>query len=262
MTGDTISFRLEGGDANVGDVFLPGGARDRLPVIVYCHGWNGSKAARPTTDALRERASRIPMAFVAFDFFASGATGGSYSDMTYGRWTRNLEAVVDWVAAQEWADPARVGCYAVSSGTTAALRLAACGRKLAFVVSVATCIGLFIDMPLPPGRLLAENLASLAAGGTAPVFGVPFGLEFFRDFLAGAPVHVLPSIACPVFFLQGANDNPWRRSDAALGYDLLRRAGVPTRHRELEGGGHGLDEVPERCADEVIHWLQEIGITR
>jgi pimeloyl-ACP methyl ester carboxylesterase len=253
-------FVLSNGDHNAGEVYLPDRRDGRLPLVIYCHGWNGNRELRPCTQALLDRCLPAGMGMLSFDFFGCGETGGDFSQMTYGRWTANLENVVDWVVQQEWADPSRIGCLAISSGTTAALRLAAASHKLSFVISVATALGLFIDMPDGPGRTLVDNWETLTGGGTAEVFGTKFTLDFFRDFIGRAPVYDLASITCPVFFLQGMLDDPWRRSDAWLGCRILEHRGVPVKHRELEKGGHGLDEVPDQCAEEIMNWLREIRV--
>jgi dipeptidyl aminopeptidase/acylaminoacyl peptidase len=206
--------------------------------------------------------SKSSAALVAFDFWGCGDTGGSYSDMSYERWTSNLEDVFAWVSEQEWADEKRIGFFGISSGTTPALRLAQVNHEAAFVISVATCLGLFIGMPNGPGRVLVDQWESLIKGETAEVFGVPFGVDFFKDFIGKAPVYNMDSITCPVFFLQGAEDNIWRRSDAWIGFQLLRKNGIPAKHLVIEGGDHGLDGKPERCAREVIHWLKEIHVIR
>jgi pimeloyl-ACP methyl ester carboxylesterase len=256
----TTAFVLDAGDHNVGEAYLPDRRDGRLPVLIYCHGWNGNRELRPCTQALLDRCFPAGVGMVTFDFYGCGSTGGDYSRMTYGRWAANLEDVVDWVKEQEWADPSRVGCFAISSGTTAALRLAATTQKVCFVISVATALGLFIDMPNGPGRVLVDQWDELAGGGTAEVFGTRFTLDFFRDFIGRAPVYDLASITCPVFFLQGMLDNPWRRADAWLGCRVLEARGSPVRYRELPNGRHGLDEVADQCAEEVMAWLREINM--
>ncbi|MDB6170182.1 MAG: X-Pro dipeptidyl-peptidase family [Verrucomicrobia bacterium] len=189
-------------------VYLPEGSRGRLPVMVYCHGWGGSQKLPPVMERLQPKLEAAGTALLSFDFFGCGETGGSYSEMTYGRWHRNLADIFAWLAAQAWADPTRAGCFAISSGTTAMMRFASEARAPAYAISVASCLGAFIGMPNPPGRILVEHLDSLVAGKTAELFGTQFGLEFFRDFLSAAPIYTLNSITCPVFFLQGGADNP------------------------------------------------------
>lgn len=255
----TIPFQLTSGDANYGTVYLPDEATGPLPVVIYCHGWGGTQKLPPVIESLWRLLETRPAALVSFDFFGSGLTGGSFTQMTYGRWHANLTEIFAWVAQQPWADRARIGTFAISSGTTAALRHAMGSTDAAFVISVATATGAFIGMPTPPGRILVEHFDEIAAGKTAELFGTPFGFEFFRDFLGHAPVYNLRSIRCPVFFLQGAADNVWRRTDAWQGYQLLKEKGA--RYLEVENGDHGLDHVADHAAGIAYAWLQEIDFT-
>ncbi len=263
-----LPFRLDTGDRNTGTAYLPDNTTDRLPVVIYCHGWGvgGSTILPPVVASLGRLLESRPAVLVTFDFFGCGQTGGNYSQMTYGRWHANLTEVYAWVAAQPWADPARIGTFGISSGTTAALRHAIATPACAFVISTATCLGAFIGMPNPPGRILAEHLDELAAGKTAELFGTPFGREFFHDFLTKAPVYGLRALSdssekiiCPVFFLQGAADNVWRRTDSWLGYQLLKAKGA--KYLEMENGDHGLDTVADAAAQEAFAWLQSIDFT-
>lgn len=255
----TTHFKLTVGDAICGTVYLPDSYAGQLPVVVYCHGWGANRTLPPVIASLERLLETRPAALVAFDFFGCGETGGNYSLMTYGRWRNNLADVFDWIVRQPWADPSRIGCCAISSGTTAALRFAATSSLPAYVISVATCIGAFIQMPNPPGRILANHLDDLMAGKTTELFGTQFGLEFFRDFLNEAPVYNLRAIRCPVFFLQGGADNHWRRADSWLGYQLLKSTGA--KYLEMEGGDHGLDTVADAAAKEAFAWLEEIDFS-
>jgi pimeloyl-ACP methyl ester carboxylesterase len=253
-------FRLGGGDKNVGSVYLPDTVEGKLPVALFCHGWGGSRALHPSAQAVCSALVGKQAAMVALDFYGCGETGGSFDRMSYRRWTSNLRDVFAWVSDRDWADGGKIGCFAVSSGTTAALRFAEEGAGAAFVISVATCLGLYMNMPAGPGKVLVDNWETLSGGGTAEVFGVPLRIDFFKDFVGKAPVYRLESISCPVFFLQGGADNIWRRSDARIGFELMRRKGLPAKHLEIKGGNHNLDNVPEACAREAVQWLGEIGI--
>ncbi|MFZ3386797.1 MAG: CocE/NonD family hydrolase [Candidatus Hydromicrobium sp.] len=253
-------FKLENGDNNSGTVYLPDFFDRKVPVVIYCHGWGGNRALNPSTQSLCSALLDSSAAMVTFDFWGCGDTGGSYNQMSYGRWTSNLKDVFEWVSQQEWADRQKIGCFSISSGTIAALRLAENCSEIAFVVSVATCLGLFIAMPDGPGRVLVEHWDTLVKGGMAEVFGVPFSIDFFKDFIGKAPAYNLKTISCPVFFLQGAADTVWRRSDAWIGFQVMQKNGLAVKYLEIEGGDHGLDNVPEQSAQEVINWLKEIRV--
>jgi pimeloyl-ACP methyl ester carboxylesterase len=257
----TYNFKLNKGDQNVGTVYLPDSNCTGMPTIIYCHGWGDSRWLNPSTKALLEKALENNMAFVTFDNYGCGETGGDYSMMTYKRWAKCTEDVFDWVAEQNFSDDTRIGCFSISSGTTAAIRFAQNTEKPAFVISVATAISTHIGMGAGgPCKVMMENLETLLSGGTAELFGVQFYMEFFRDEIKNAAIYSMDKIKCPVFFLQGANDNQWRIADAKFGYNLMLNSGKNTKHFEVEGGDHSLNERPEICAEKSIQWIRDLKI--
>lgn len=54
----------------------------------------------------------------------------------------------------------------------------------------------------------------------------------------------------------------YRRSDAWLGYEVLRSHGLPASYREIEAGDHALANVPREGADAVLAWLHEMAFLR
>jgi pimeloyl-ACP methyl ester carboxylesterase len=254
-----FDFSINAHDHLVGTAYLPAVGLENIPVLVYCHGWGGTRVLPKPQSALLQKAIRLKIAVLSFDFFGCGDSGGDFSLASYGRWTQNLEDVVDWTAAQSWANPKSIGCWGVSSGTTPCIRLSESTSKLAFVISTATCLGLFVNMLNGPTKVFIENWEGLRSGGTAQVFGVNFPIGFFDDFIRNAPVYSLDKVKCPVFFLQGGLDNVWRKTDSLIGFETMQRYGLPVKHVLIEDGGHGLDEVPEKSANEVMTWLREIG---
>jgi uncharacterized protein len=257
---NATDFQVPNGDRNVGTLYLPDSNDGACPVMILCHGWAGDRQHGAFRQALCSTLTDRGMAVVSFDFFGCGDTGGEYTDMTYGRWARNLADVHTWAAQQPWADSTRIGCLGISSRSTAALRFAHQAADCAFAISVATCLGLYISMPNSPARSYVQETEELLGGGQAPVFGMLFPLAFFRDFVEHAPIYDVHEIACPVLFLQGSEDNPFRRSDAWLGYQLRHRAGTPVEYVEVEGGDHGLGARAEESTAIVVSWLQGIHV--
>jgi dipeptidyl aminopeptidase/acylaminoacyl peptidase len=250
-------YRLPDGDRIAGSLYLPEDRNASLPVMIVGHGWGGDRRLDPFRQELGTRLVSRSMAIITLDFYGCGETGGPYAEMTYGRWVENLADVYRWATTQPWADPARIGCLGISSGSTAALRFAR-EHGAAFVISIATCLGLYISMPNSPARTFVREAEGLLRGGRAGVFGISFPLEFFRDFIGHAPVYHVDEIACPVFFLQGVKDNPFRRSDAWLGYQLRRDRDAPVRYLEIADGDHGLNSAPEESVDAILAWLETI----
>ncbi|MCL2884457.1 MAG: hypothetical protein FWF49_03100 [Oscillospiraceae bacterium] len=252
----TYDFQLQTGDKNKGTVYLPHKDSTNIPVIIYCHGWGGSRRLWLPTEKLCERVLSANMALVTFDFFGCGDTGGDYAQMTYARWKNNLSDVFDWCLAQPFADPNKIGCYAFSSGSTAALRFAAADSRPAFIVSVGTCISAHIGMGGGgSAKIFADRYESLLSGGKEELFGIPFGVEFFIDTVSGAPIHTLQNIRCPVLFLQGLADNPYRCADAMMAYQLMKRENLPAAYAEFPGGNHELENVIDEALPRLFEWL-------
>jgi len=254
-----FDFQVANGDQNIGTVYLPHEHAANIPVIIFCHGWGGSRQLGPPEEAIRDRAMRSGYAFVAFDFYGCGETGGDYSLMTYTRWKENLSGVYSWCANQPFADSGKIGCYSVSSGTTAALRFGAENHSIAFIVSVATCISSHIGMHQGgPAKILADCASALFSGEKKELFGTSFGVDFFIDTVSNSPIHKLGDIQCPVLFLQGLNDNPFRCADAKMGYELMRRNDLPATYIEIPGGNHCLENVIDEAMSNMFGWLSAV----
>jgi pimeloyl-ACP methyl ester carboxylesterase len=252
----SFNFKVDIGDQNVGTVYLPNDNSKNIPVVIYCHGWGGNRNLWHPTEKLCEMAINNNIAIVTFDFYGCGETGGDYSKMTYSRWKNNLSDIVSWVSSQPFADKSKIGCYAFSSGSTAALRFASEDSRLAFIISVGTCISAHIGMGGGgPAKLLADNFESLLSGGTTKIFGIDFVIEFFTDTVSKAPIHTLLQIKCPVLFLQGTADNTFRIADAKMAYQLMMYENLPVTHIEITDGKHELDNVANEAMQIVFHWL-------
>jgi predicted alpha/beta-hydrolase family hydrolase len=260
-------FQLTDGDRNVGTVYLPERRATTVSVLVVCLGGASDLQPSPLTVELCTRLTAAGVGVVTFDFYGMGETGGDPNDWTYGRWATNLTDICTYVSAQEWADGDRIGALGVSGGSTAVLRCAIETRKLAAAIAVATYLGHFVTMPNGPAKLLIDHLDSLLAGDTVEVKGTNtvghhFGIDMLKDAISGAPIYRLQTVNCPIFFLQGGQDNVYRRSDAWLGYELLRSYDLPASYLELEAGDHVLGNVPREGADAVVAWLREIAFIR
>jgi dipeptidyl aminopeptidase/acylaminoacyl peptidase len=262
----TYDFKLTTDDKNVGTVYLPSESATNFPVLIYCHGWgssrfdNAGKLRLPSLQ-LCDRAVKENMAFVVFDFFGCGETGGDYRDFTYSRWKNNLDDVISWVESQSFADKSKIACYGTSSGSTAVLRLVAEDNRICAAISNASCITHHFAMNEGgPAKRFAENVGTLANGGTFMSVGIDFGLDFYVDTITKAPMHTMDKIKCPVLFLQGQEDGIYRRLDAQLGYDLMIKSDCDKRtsYMPIEGGNHDIDNMPEVATERVFEWLLPI----
>ena len=205
------------------------------------------------------RASATGIALVTFDFYGCGDTGGDFSQMTNARWKDNLSDIISWVQTQSFSNNEKIGCYAFSAGTAPALRLAAEDQRLAYVISVGTCISTHYSMRNGgPAKVMVDNLDKLLAGGTAKIFGYKLKLNFFTDAISNAPIHMMKKIKCPTLFLQGTADDVFRCADAKMAYDLIM-TGTPhekTAYIPLEDAVHTLDNKIDKAMETVFNWLK------
>jgi len=247
-------------DRNDISYYLPEKIMAKIPVVILSPGYGGTKELEGTDYALCKELTKLSIAFVAFSPFSFGETKGDDKDFSYGRWSDNLEDVCRWVMQQEWADVNRIGCYAVSSGTTAAIRYAQRSNDLKFIVSVATSLSLHVGMnDSPILKYLRIKLAN-SDEKFPDYFGKKVSETFYVDSIIGNPIFKIGDIKCPVFYLQGKKDNIWRRTDALIGYEIMKENGQQTKYVEIENGDHLLYETPDDCIKETVNWLKEIQI--
>lgn len=230
----------------------------QLPVMIFCSGWKGSMPPKETM--LDSYEKDLDIVYVTFDYFATGASAGSWEDMTYGKWARSIKHVYDYIRTLPIVDPKRIGLRGESSGTTAAFRFAIEYENPAFIISTATAIGLYIGMPNPPPKKYVEAIMSNQNPEYITVMKSDrMKRAFCEDFILNAPIYNLPKVKCPVFFLQGGADNISRRTDAWAGYQILKNNGNVVKYLELEGGNHGVSNI-EGKMDYVYDWVRSIGI--
>ncbi|MDD4493936.1 MAG: hypothetical protein PHV32_06255 [Eubacteriales bacterium] len=255
----SYNFQLSTGDKNIGTVYLPSKESKNLTTVIYCHGWGGSRKLWLPTEQLCKKLISSNIALVTFDFYGCGETGGDYSLMTYNRWKNNLLDVFSWCLVQSFANADKIGCYSFSSGSTAALRLAAEDDRIAFIISVGTCISSHIGMGGGgPSKIFADNYHELLSGGKKEIFGISFGAEFYIDTISNAPIQTIKMIKCPILFLQGLKDNPYRCADARMAYQLMKNENLKATLIEIADGNHELENVIEEALYHLFSWFKSM----
>jgi dipeptidyl aminopeptidase/acylaminoacyl peptidase len=72
----------------------------------------------------------------------------------------------------------------------------------------------------------------------------------------------LPNIECPVLFLQGLKDNPYRCADAKMAYSIMKNNNLPAVYIELPDGNHGLDNVSDEAIGHIFNWFSVYTILK
>lgn len=105
-----------------------------------------------------------------------------------------------------------------------------------------------------PAKWLSDNVEALISGEIINGFGI----DFCRDVVSNAPVHVISNVKCPILFLQGTSDNIYRITDAKIAYNIIESSGGNARHVEIKNGTHELENVIDEAMKHMYDWLLPI----
>lgn len=235
-------FKLNYGDNNFCRLYLPNKNSHNIPTIIYCHGWTkpiqgGGRILGGAPKAVRDLAIKNNMAFLSFDQFGEYRTWGDNRYFTHERWGEGVKNVYDYIVNSGLSHDGLIGCFGISSGTTAAFRMEQKYQKLSFNVSVATAISNNIINPGGPRQFYLDNKEHLDNGGLVKYCGKKISKLFFEDDDKNLCIEHLEKVKCPTLFLQGALDNDRRKQDALDGFNFLKENGIYTEYFLVEGGG-------------------------
>lgn len=257
------TFRLKTGDKNFCRLYLPYKGAKNIPVIIFCHGWTrplqgGGRIIGGSPKAVRNAAIKNGMAFISFDQFGEYRTWGDNRYFTHARWGEGVKNVFDYIVESGLSVPGLIGCFGISSGTTAAFRAEQKYGILAFNVSVATAISNNIINPGGPRQFYLDHKQILDSGGTVKYCGKNISKLFFEDDDKHLCIEHMDSYFCPTYFLQGADDNDRRKRDASDGYRNLSEHGIYTEYKLVEGGDHSLNKRAKLCGEETISFILRV----
>lgn len=234
----------------------------RVPAVVLCHGWGGSKSTAERYAALFASSGMIALTFTQGSWFGSGSPlqlVGSAPDLEDGNealarvrfirdlvdpfaWVTNLRAAVDYIEGEPDVDPDRIGLWGTSFGGGVAMYLAANDRRVkALAVQVAAIAPL-----RGPAADYARRRAIDTARGDAP--SMPQGIDAFPN-LAGTPdlaslahydpMSQLDCLRAPTVITDAGNEEIFPIADnGARAAEILRAAGVEVEYSVVDGIDH------------------------
>lgn len=210
------------------------------PVVVAVHGW-GANAS--TLAPMVEPLVRAGIAVVLFDAASHGDSAAEdFSSLP--RFAEDLAAVIDALAGDPAIDTTRIALLGHSVGAAAVLLHAARQGGVQAVVSLAA----FAHPREVMERWLQAHHLPRRWLGTAILDHVQDVIG--ERFYAIAPIHQMPTIACPVLLVHGRDDQTVPLSDAHRLHALLR-------HGELllVEGDHDLRVALAPHADHLVRFF-------
>jgi dipeptidyl aminopeptidase/acylaminoacyl peptidase len=247
------SVTLEVDGINIaGQLYLPG-SDISYPTVCACHGIPAG-APDPADRGYASLAEKIAphgFAVLIFNFRGAGVSGGNLDILG---WTRDLEAVIDYLCALPQVDNSRLSLLGFSAGAAVSVYVAAGDRRVSAVVACACPAEFNIFVKGDNPRSLIDHFRSIGAirDDSYPAFPQ----EWLNGFELVKPIGCIAQISPrPLLLVHGSQDETVNVSHARR---LYAQAGEPKQLAIVEGAGHRLRR-DERAMDIVIDWLKALN---
>lgn len=234
-TTEEMTFEKKDGKKIRGRIYLPERRGQRLPVVIFCHGFGSHfRELMHHGDGFAEAG----ICCLFFDFCGGGPeslSDGKFEEMTVETECGDLETVIDCVKTLEYVDPERIFLQGESmGGLVSALTAARHPGDIRAMVLWYPAFG----VPDDAGRRYEA--------GEREVFGLRLGEDFDREAREIDVYGTIPAYGGPVLMIHGDQDAvvPIGYSEKAL--SVYRDA----RLTVISGAGHGYDGADSAAARE------------
>lgn len=230
----------------VGEIYYPPTMHGPRPALCLCHGIPSliPGPADGGYPALAQRFAREGFVACVFNFRGAGESGGNLDLLG---WTRDLGAIVTYLAKVKTIDKSKISLMGFSGGAAASAYVAAHDRRVSALILCA-CPAEFSTLRLD-GLLEQCRIA-----GTIRDADFPHSPEEWRDhFLEVNPIRWIDRISPrPILILHGDKDELIDVSQARKLYD---RAKEPKQLIIIPGGAHRL-RTNEAAINAALTWLK------
>src|SRR3972149_3531049 len=120
----------------VGQLFLPD-FKEKYPLVCLCHGIPSGELPRPDDGGYPELAEKLCRGGLAVYWFNFRGTGDSGGNIDLAGWTRDLQAVIDYLWGRDNFDKSRLSLAGFSAGAAVAIYVASKDPRVAGVVTCA-----------------------------------------------------------------------------------------------------------------------------
>ncbi|MFA5353884.1 MAG: alpha/beta fold hydrolase [Thermodesulfovibrionales bacterium] len=260
-----VSFFSEGTPI-AGELYLPAGKQEKLPAVVLCHGFSGTKEL--LLPAYAEGLAESGYAVLAFDYRGFGESEGERGRLVPDEQMTDIRNAVTYMQTLGEVDPERIGFWGTSFGGANAIRVAAIDKRIrAITVQLTFASGRRMvtgNMDTEAVRKLEETLKKvreravtqnkvlrLNAGQILtdeeskaffekvtqqnPQLNVKIPFITLQHILEHNPEDCIAEVGCPVLIIAAENDGVCPPSESQM---LFERAREPKKMLLLEGCRH------------------------
>jgi alpha-beta hydrolase superfamily lysophospholipase len=244
-----LSILQVDGISIVGQLFLPDlGAK--YPLVCLCHGVPSGDPPDPDDGGYPELAEKLCRSGLAVYWFNFRGTGESGGNLDLAGWTRDLQAVLDYLWGQDNFDKSRLSLLGFSAGAAIAIYVASMDARVSRLVA-CSC----------PAEITAANqnnnwqsvIDHFRIIGAIRDEGFPPSLEeWVTNCQRVHPInHIFRISPRPLLLIHGSQDALVPLENAQ---QLYEKAGVPKRLIIIDGAGHRLRR-DKRVIDTIVKWL-------
>jgi acetyl esterase/lipase len=253
-----ISYVQDGGKSRSLDIRLPAGAEDapagkRYPLVVFVHGggWSaGDKGSGPYRPLIRQG-----FAIASINYRLSGEA--SWPAQIY-----DCKAAIRWLranGAKYHLDTKKIGVWGTSAGGHLVALLGTTNGVKSLEgnegnLKQSSEVQAVCDWFGPTDFVLMENRAKAPQQGIIKFLGGT-NLELAK---AASPMTYVSSKAPPFLIIHGDQDPLVPLAQSQIFNDALKKAGVDTTLRVVEGGGHGKSFTAAETAAVIEFFKQQL----
>ena len=251
MFTQTVDLTVDG-ISIVGQIYLPDESA-AYPAVCLCHGVPSGNPPDPADGGyptLAERICRKNYAVFYFNFRGTGDSGGNFDLLG---WTRDLQAVVDYLYDLKNIDSSRIFLVGFSGGAATSVYVAS---KDSRVSGIAACacpahFGLLMGRDTPQATIDRYRSIGIIRDDDFPETTE----SWFDNLRKVQPIdHVAGIAPRPLLLVHGKLDETVPVSHA---HELFARAGEPKHLVVLETAGHRLRQE-EKAVVTVLDWLDSL----
>jgi dipeptidyl aminopeptidase/acylaminoacyl peptidase len=236
----------------VGQIYLPD-KYSVYPVVCLCHGVPSGNSPDPDDGgypALAERICRKNYGVFYFNFRGTGGSGGNFDLLG---WTRDLQAVVNYLYDLRNIDSSRLFLVGFSGGAATSIYIASKDRRVSGVAACACPADFSLLMERDKPQVTIDRYRSI---GIIRDDDFPDTIQnWFANLRLVQPIdHVAGISPRSLLLVHGNLDETVPISHA---YELLAKAGEPKQLVVLEAAGHRLRHE-ETAVVAVLDWLDSL----
>lgn len=255
-----IEIKSNRGNGLRGVLHLPPGNCAKVPGIVMCHGFMGTKIGlhRLFVKAARYF-SHAGYAVLRFDYSGCGDSDGEHATITIEQQIKETEAAINFLAQNPEVDADQIFLLGLSLGGCVTALTIPQSVSLAGKVLWAPVARPFKDIQ---GIISREFVLEVKGKGIGNFQGHAIGRNFLESLAKHDPLAVLGKFPEPVLLLHGTGDNEITHQNT-YDYALIRsRAGLDNKTSTdfIKGADHTFTSFAweEELFQKSLCWLQMV----